>query len=119
MNVGETDKGGGDVQVMELHHLVQEFMRVAQALLCQAGGPVRCSRLRGLLGGWRLRARLPGPGRVKNEGSSLSHAGPSLEPLVFQHLLAVVVVLSKQFAKYILEYNIFLLSFSKHVRTMG
>ena len=65
MNVGETDKGGGDVQLMELHHLVQEFMRVAQALLCQAGGPVRCSRLRGLLRGVEAQgeAARPRPGK--------------------------------------------------------
>lgn len=39
MTVRETDQRGSDVQLTELHHLVQEFMRVAQALQCQAGGP--------------------------------------------------------------------------------
>jgi len=111
------------VRLTELHHLVHEVMRVAQALRCQAGGPARPSgRVEAQGEAARTPSSPPPPrGQVKKEASSLSQegadAGPSRKPFVFQHLLPVVVVLSKQFANYILECNVFLLSFS--MRTTG
>ena len=83
---------------------------MAQALLGQAGGPVDAWDSIIFRDGRRLRARLPKP-KVENAVSSLScplpspaassvrkeqMLGPSLQPFVFQHLLAAVVVLSKQ-----------------------